>query len=181
MENLKRAKKETEEFSEEMRQRVEKAKNMDISELKGTVLQRFQELTDDEMGILESLDQHPVGEVIKGKVVNMMNYGAFVELEEGVEGLIHVSEMSWIRHVKHPSDIFNLGDEVEAKILNIDKADKKTVRRNEVYTASGRMSKYKRFEIVLYIGDAMGDFPKKDFDKFGNNQIILPNPMYGKW
>ena len=47
-----------------MRQRVEKAKNMDISELKGTVLQRFQELTDDEMGILESLDQHPVGEVI---------------------------------------------------------------------------------------------------------------------
>lgn len=64
MENLKRAKKETEEFSEEMRQRVEKAKNMDISELKGTVLQRFQELTDDEMGILESLDQHPVGEVI---------------------------------------------------------------------------------------------------------------------
>ena len=43
------------------------------------------------------------------------------------------------------------------------------------------MSKYKRFEIVLYIGDAMGDFPKKDFDKFGNNQIILPNPMYGKW
>jgi len=64
MENLERAKKETEEFSEEMRQRVEKAKNMDISELKGTVLQRFQELTDDEMGILESLDQHPVGEVI---------------------------------------------------------------------------------------------------------------------
>ena len=64
MKNLERAQKETEEFSEEMRQRVEKAKNMDISELKGTVLQRFQELTDDEMGILESLDQHPVGEVI---------------------------------------------------------------------------------------------------------------------
>ena len=64
MENLQRAKKETEEFSEEMRQRVEKAKNMDISELKGTVLQRFQELTDDEMGILETLEQHPVGEVI---------------------------------------------------------------------------------------------------------------------
>ena len=63
----------------------------------------------------------------------------------------------------------------------LDKADKNSVSRNEVYTASGRMSKYKRFEIVLYIGDAMGDFPKKDFDKFGNNQIILPNPMYGKW
>ena len=64
MENLERAKKETEEFSEEMKQKVEKAKNMDISDLKGTVLQRFQELTDDEMGILESLEQHPVGEVI---------------------------------------------------------------------------------------------------------------------
>ena len=64
MENLERAEKETEEFSEEMRQKVEKAKNMDISDLKGTVLQRFQELTDDEMGILETLEQHPVGEVI---------------------------------------------------------------------------------------------------------------------
>jgi len=64
MENLERAEKETEEFSEEMRQKVEKAKNMDISDLKGTVLQRYQELTDDEMGILESLEQHPVGEVI---------------------------------------------------------------------------------------------------------------------
>ena len=74
----------------------------------------------------ESIDvKYPVDKVIKGKVVNMMNYGAFVELEEGVEGLIHVSEMSWIKHVKHPSDIFSLGDEVEAKILSLDKSDKK--------------------------------------------------------
>ena len=74
----------------------------------------------------ESIDvKYPVDKIIKGKVVNMMNYGAFVELEEGVEGLIHVSEMSWIKHVKHPSDIFSLGDEVEAKILSLDKSDKK--------------------------------------------------------
>ena len=74
----------------------------------------------------ESIDvKYPVDKVIKGKVVNMMNYGAFVELEEGVEGLIHVSEMSWIKHVKHPSDIFSLGDEVEAKILSLDKSDRK--------------------------------------------------------
>ena len=74
----------------------------------------------------EAIDvKYPVDQVVKGKVVNMMNYGAFVELEEGVEGLIHVSEMSWIRHIKHPSDLFNLGDEIEAKILNIDKEDKK--------------------------------------------------------
>ena len=74
----------------------------------------------------EQIDEkYPVDKVISGKIVNMMNYGAFVELEEGVEGLIHVSEMSWIRHVKHPSDIFSLGDTVEAKILSIDKADRK--------------------------------------------------------
>ena len=53
-----------------MRQKVEKAKNMDISDLKGTVLQRFQELTDDEMGILETLEQHPVGEVIRNLVIS---------------------------------------------------------------------------------------------------------------
>ena len=64
MENLERAQKETEEFSEEMKQRVERAKNMDISDLKGAVLQRFQELTDEEVSILESLQEHPVGAVI---------------------------------------------------------------------------------------------------------------------
>jgi len=74
-----------------------------------------------------------------------------------------------------------VSSESDIYLLRLDKADKKTVRRNEVYTASGRMSKYQKFEIALYIGDAMGDFPTKDFDKFGNNQIILPNPMYGKW
>ncbi len=71
------------------------------------------------------IDKFPVDQVIKGKVVNMMNYGAFVELEEGVEGLIHVSEMSWTRHIKHPSDMFKIGDEVEAKVLSIDLEDKK--------------------------------------------------------
>ena len=74
----------------------------------------------------ENVDsRYPVGNTVKGKVVNIMNYGAFVEIEDGVEGLIHISEMSWIRHIKHPSDLFKLGDEIEAKILNIDKADRK--------------------------------------------------------
>jgi small subunit ribosomal protein S1 len=71
------------------------------------------------------IDKYPVDQVIKGKVVNMMNYGAFVELEEGVEGLIHVSEMSWTRHIKHPSDMFKIGDVVEAKVLSIDLEEKK--------------------------------------------------------
>ena len=57
---------------------------------------------------------------IKGKVVNLTDYGAFVEIEEGIEGLIHVSEMSWTKRVKHPSAIIKVGDEVEAVILDID-------------------------------------------------------------
>ena len=70
-------------------------------------------------------DKYPVGTTISGKIVNMMNYGAFVEIEEGIEGLIHVSEMSWTKHIKHPSDIFQIGDQVDAKILSIDQSEKK--------------------------------------------------------
>jgi len=70
-------------------------------------------------------DKYPVGSTVQGKIVNMMKYGAFVELEEGVEGLIHVSEMSWTRHIKHPTDLFKIGDELEARILTIEPDDKK--------------------------------------------------------
>ena len=70
-------------------------------------------------------DKYPVGSTVQGKIVNMMKYGAFVELEEGVEGLIHVSEMSWTRHIKHPTDLFKIGDELEARILTIEADDKK--------------------------------------------------------
>ncbi len=69
--------------------------------------------------------KYPVGSVVKGKVVNISDYGAFVELEKGVEGLIHISEMSWTQHIKHPSKILAVGEIVEAKILNIDEAEKK--------------------------------------------------------
>lgn len=70
-------------------------------------------------------DKYPVDSVIKGKVVNISDYGAFIELEKGVEGLIHISEMSWTQHIKHPSKILAVGEWVEAKILNIDKEGKK--------------------------------------------------------
>ena len=70
-------------------------------------------------------EKYPVGTTISGKIVNMMNYGAFVEIEEGIEGLIHVSEMSWTKHIKHPSDVFQIGDQVDAKILSIDQSEKK--------------------------------------------------------
>jgi len=65
-------------------------------------------------------DKYPSGTRIKGKVVSLTDYGAFVELEEGVEGLIHVSEMSWTKKVKHPSKILNIGDTVDAVILDVD-------------------------------------------------------------
>lgn len=67
----------------------------------------------------------PVGIKVKGKVVSLKDYGAFVELDEGIEGLIHVSEMSWTERVKHPSKILNVGDEVECKVLEVDPRNKR--------------------------------------------------------
>jgi small subunit ribosomal protein S1 len=63
----------------------------------------------------------PVQTKVKGKVVNLVSYGAFVHLEDGVEGLVHVSEMSWRKRINHPSEIVNPGDEIEVIILDIDK------------------------------------------------------------
>ena len=62
----------------------------------------------------------PAGMRVKGQVVSLKDYGAFVELEDGIEGLIHVSEMSWTERVKHPSKLINVGDEVECKVLEVD-------------------------------------------------------------
>ena len=70
-------------------------------------------------------ERYPVGEKIKGKVVSITDYGAFVELERGVEGLIHISEMSWTQHIKHPSKLMAIGDTVEAKVLSVDKENEK--------------------------------------------------------
>ena len=69
--------------------------------------------------------KYPIGNVVKGKVVSLTNYGCFIELEPGVEGLIHVSEISWTKHIKNPSEVYNMGDEVDAKVLSIDTVDKK--------------------------------------------------------
>lgn len=70
-------------------------------------------------------EKYPVGKKISGKVVSITDYGAFVELEKGIEGLIHISEMSWSQHVKHPSQLLSVGHEVEAVVLNIEAEDKK--------------------------------------------------------
>src|SRR5690349_4227551 len=70
-------------------------------------------------------EKYKAGDRIKGKVVSITDYGAFVELEKGIEGLIHVSEMSWTRHVRHPSKVVNIGDIIEAVVLKVDKANEK--------------------------------------------------------
>ena len=67
-------------------------------------------------------ERYPVGVRMSGKVVSLTDYGAFVEFEPGVEGLIHVSEMSWSKRVKHPSKILNVGDTVDAMVLGVDPA-----------------------------------------------------------
>ncbi|WP_258539298.1 30S ribosomal protein S1, partial [Dissulfurirhabdus thermomarina] len=65
-------------------------------------------------------EKYPVGTTVEGTVVSLTDYGAFVELEEGVEGLIHVSEMSWTKRVRHPSQVVNVGDRIQAAVLKVD-------------------------------------------------------------
>jgi len=70
-------------------------------------------------------EEFPVNSRVRGKVVSITDYGAFVELKEGVEGLIHISEMSWTQHIRHPSKILGIGDIVEVKVLNVNKGEEK--------------------------------------------------------
>ena len=75
----------------------------------------------------------------------------------------------------------NIYMEKDIFLLRKDKKDKKTIRRNEIFTSTGRMKNYTNFLVLHYIGDAMGDFPSKNLNQFGLTQYVLPNPMYGKW
>jgi small subunit ribosomal protein S1 len=75
---------------------------------------------------MDVAEKYPGGSRVSGKVVSITDYGAFVELEEGIEGLVHVSQMSWARRTRHPSKIVNIGDTIEAVVLSVDK-DKKRI------------------------------------------------------
>ncbi len=66
-------------------------------------------------------EKYPVNSVHKGEVVNVVNYGAFVKLEPGIEGLVHISEMSWVKRINHPSELVKIGDEIDVCILNVDR------------------------------------------------------------
>jgi small subunit ribosomal protein S1 len=70
-------------------------------------------------------DRYPIGVRVQGKVVSITNYGAFVELEPGIEGLVHISEMSWTRNVRHPSKVVSIGETIEAVVLKVDPEEEK--------------------------------------------------------
>jgi len=73
----------------------------------------------------KAMDKYPTGTRVKGKIRNLTSYGAFIELEEGLDGMIHVSDISWTRKINHPSEVLKKGDEVEAVVLEIDKSNQR--------------------------------------------------------
>jgi small subunit ribosomal protein S1 len=73
----------------------------------------------------QAMDKYPAGTKVKGKIRNLTSYGAFIELEEGLDGMIHVSDMSWTRKINHPSEVLKKGDEVEALVLEVDKTNQR--------------------------------------------------------
>ncbi|OGL42372.1 MAG: 30S ribosomal protein S1 [Candidatus Schekmanbacteria bacterium GWA2_38_9] len=83
----------------------------------------LKQITEDPWTTIEK--KYPVDSRVKGKVVSLTEYGAFIELETGIEGLIHVSEMSWTKKIRHPSKILAMGDNIEAVVLNIDVENKR--------------------------------------------------------
>ncbi len=83
----------------------------------------FKQLTPDPW--LDASDRYPIGAHVHGRVISVTDYGAFVELEQGIEGLVHVSEMTWSKRMKHPSKLVNIGDEVEAVVLNVNPTERR--------------------------------------------------------
>ncbi len=73
----------------------------------------------------KAMEKYPTGTKVKGKIRNLTSYGAFIELEEGLDGMIHVSDISWTRKINHPSEVLKKGDEVEAVVLEIDKSNQR--------------------------------------------------------
>jgi small subunit ribosomal protein S1 len=83
----------------------------------------FKQLTPDPW--LDASERYPVGARVKGRVLSVTDYGAFVELEQGIEGLVHLSEMTWSKRLKHPSKLVKPGDEVETVVLSVNPADRR--------------------------------------------------------
>ena len=100
-----------------------KVKVIDIDEVKNRISLGTKQLTVDPWIDIET--KFSEGSQVNGKVVNIMNYGVFIEIEEGIEGLVHISEFSWTKHIKHPSDLYKTGDKIDVVILSVDSENKK--------------------------------------------------------
>jgi len=83
----------------------------------------FKQLTPDPW--LDATERYPIGAHVRGRVISVTDYGAFIELEQGIEGLVHVSEMTWSKRMKHPSKLVNVGDQVEAVVLNVNPTERR--------------------------------------------------------
>ena len=83
----------------------------------------FKQLTPDPW--LDASERYPIGAHVRGRVISVTDYGAFIELEQGIEGLVHVSEMTWSKRMKHPSKIVNVGDQLEAVVLNVNPTERR--------------------------------------------------------
>src|SRR5450432_1412 len=83
----------------------------------------FKQLTPDPW--LDAAERYPIGARVRGRVLSVTDYGAFVELEQGIEGLVHVSEMSWSKRMKHPSKMLNVGEEIECVVLNVNSTERR--------------------------------------------------------
>lgn len=128
-------------------------------EVEAVVLQIDQEQKKISLGIRQTernpwemvADSYPIGSKVQGKVRNFTNYGAFVEMVEGVDGMIHVSDMSWTRKVNHPSEILERGEEVEAVVLEVDIASQRIslgLKQAQEDPWSGISSKYSVGQLV---------------------------------
>ncbi len=105
--------------------------------------------------------KYPESGVVKGKVVNIMPYGVFVELEKGIEGLIHISEFSWSKKYGHPSERFNVGDEVDAVVLRVDKTNQKLslgIKQLEKDPWEGVSNRYKAGDRVKGVVNTVTDY-----------------------
>jgi small subunit ribosomal protein S1 len=100
-----------------------KVQVIDVDRERDRINLSMKALTQDPWG--NAVDGYHIGQRVKGKVTNLTNFGAFVEIEAGLEGLIHVSEMSWTKRIRHPNEVLKEGDEVEAVILRIDPKDRR--------------------------------------------------------
>ncbi|MGA1980781.1 MAG: 30S ribosomal protein S1 [Sedimentisphaerales bacterium] len=110
----------------------------------------------------ETVEEHyPIGARVKGKVVNVMNYGAFIRLEDGIEGLVHISEMSWTKRLTHPSEMLNAGDEVEVVVLSVNKEKQEIslgLKQTETNPWMVASQKYPAGTIVTAVAHSLTNF-----------------------